>query len=183
MAFGDLPLLKGWRYRSFPYGNPAQLPPYLLTPQQPLILVPRGQVGWFLNAIVSLNSAYAQVNLIIDEIRTLVTPHSLDASGQSGFSAGVFTEAQVQAMLTEAPEYGPISTMVYDVSESPIPFRDNVEVYMTSSRDVYVIGAIINVAVIEDQAAFAKSYQQLVGATPGFEPSVAEVASPPTDGE
>ncbi|MGI0067348.1 MAG: hypothetical protein ACREB9_02835 [Thermoplasmata archaeon] len=176
-----LPRLRGWTYHSVVLGNPAQQAAFSVQPNKPIILLPEGSSGWFIDAILAINSAYGTVNLLIDKIKTVVTPHSLGATGQTGPHAGIFTNVSTQLPLAEAPQYGPLSTIVYEAVTAK-PFKDNVQIYFTETKGVTVVGLEVNVALILDEEEFDLSYQELIGVRP-HKPRLTRLAIKKVGGE
>ena len=168
MALPDLlPLLKGWRYHSDVRGAPALQQPFTVQPNQQLVLVPAGLTGWFVNAEIVINSGQAIVNLVIDGVTTRITPMAL-GFGASANRYGLLTSPVGMSYDVDAPQYGPLYAVNYDVTADPVPFNSRVQVYLTtqSAYPVTVIGSEVNLCLIDDPAAFVVSYRSAYGTVP-----------------
>ena len=145
-----------------PQGNPAQQQPFSLPANRPLVVVPEGTTGWFLNAIAAINAVDAKLHLLIDESATVTSPAQLAYLGNRRATFGVLTVSVTQGSVTDYPQYGPIYNMEFEVSAGALPFRKNVSVYLTETEEAIVIGAVVNLAIITDAKAFSKSLRALL---------------------
>lgn len=115
-----------------------------------------------MNAEVVLNSSSLLVNFVIDGVTTRVSPLALGfGSNQNRY--GILTSPVHTSYDVDLPSAGPLYTVNYDVTSDPIPFQQDVRVYLTSATNTLVIGSEVNLCLITDPVAFVASYQSVTG--------------------
>lgn len=176
--FEDLPLLDGWSYFSRPLGFVAQSPAVQIGAGKPLFLLPPGR-GWLFVCNLAFNDPNAEILITIDQIRTLITPLTLFRFGATGPFPASFTQPIAGRILTEAPQYGPLYGFKYEGFSSPLAYKSNVSITVTSAvQGAVLVAGNVELVTIDDLPAFVKSAQAIYGGSASPEALVARYGAP-----